>query len=115
MDNLFTRPTIPTEVKLRQQVQQISSAPLRLTDTILNEWGRAFNALWTTVDGITPEMKLAALGTKAGALFAENEALVQFVVSRLTGKDDALVAQIMAKVATIPPYTIHEDGTVTLN
>ena len=86
-----------------------------MAEDLIRKWETAFDFMWTERDGVTPAMRLADLGPLASELFDENAALVEYLISRLTGKDDATVARIMAKVATIPPYTIHEDGTVTLD
>jgi hypothetical protein len=106
---------IPAEVKLRNEVNQIKASPRRMADDLIRNWERAFDLLWTEKDGITPAQRIEALGTDAAELFGANAALVQFLVTVFTGKDDALVAHILAKVGTIPEFTAHEDGTVTLN
>jgi len=86
-----------------------------MAEQIVRQWETAFDQLWTERNGVTPAMRIAEIGTDAAELFGANEALVTFLAGMLTGKDDALIASIMAKVATMPPHTIHEDGTVTLD
>lgn len=116
--NLLSKPqgpTIPIESRLRGQVAQIRSAPRRLAESIIAQWESAFNMLWLVKDGVTPAMRLEELGSDAAALFQANAALTQFLVSMLTGQDDELVAEITAKVLSIPPHTVHEDGTVTID
>lgn len=106
--------SIPAVIRIRNEAAQIKAAPRRLVDTLMQSWERPFDLLWANPNS-TPAELLAEIGTDAAELFAENAALVQFLVSRLAGKDDALVAKIMAKVATIPSYTANQDGTVTLD
>jgi len=107
--------SLPPNHQVKGEVSQIKSAPRRLTDLIVREWQRAFDLLWTPSNGVTPAARLTEIGTDAAELFAANAALTQFLVTMLTGKDDALVAEIAAKVATIPAFTVHPDGTVTLD
>ena len=82
-------------------------------------WNSAFDALWTeeTVDGhlISVADKLAELGTDAKELFDINTAFTTFMLTQLTGKRDDMVARIQNKLATIPAFTAHEDGTITLD
>lgn len=86
-----------------------------MAETLLKQWEQAFDTLWIEKDGITPTMRLEQLGDAAAELFEANAAMITFVVGMLQGKDDATVAKLMAKVATIPAHTVHEDGTVTLD
>lgn len=86
-----------------------------MAEQIVQQWERSFDLLWEEKDGVTSAMQLAEIGTYAAELFQTNSDLVTFLVTTLSGKDDDLVGRIMAKVATIPAYTIHEDGTVTLD
>ena len=111
----IVNPVIPEAIRINGQVAAVKIAPRRMTELMVKQWEQAFDALWLERDGITPVQRLAGLGTIAAELFEENTAFVSYLISRLTGKDDALVAKIMAKVATIPAHTVHEDGTVTLD
>lgn len=109
-------PPAPSAAQLaKAEAHAIKAAPRRMAEQIVQQWERSFDMLWTERNGVTPAMRLAEIGTAAAELFAANSALVAFLVGILTGKDDALVARIMAKVVTIPPCTTHEDGSITLD
>lgn len=110
----ITGPAIPTAQRARMEAAQIKVAPRRMADQIVQQWERSYDALWTTAHGVTPAARIAELGTAAVELFEANTALVTFLVTMLSGKDDALVARLTAKMATIPAFTANEDGTVTL-
>ena len=110
-----TGPAISTAQRAKMEAAQIKVAPRRMADQIVQQWERTFDALWTTAHGVTPAMRITELGIDAKELFESNTALVTFLVTMLTGKDPALVTRILAKVATLPAYTAHEDGTVTLD
>lgn len=102
------QPTVE-EVALRIKLQTA-----QVPQQIIRRWESIFNFLWS--DGVyTAEEKIAALGTDAGELFEANQALVDFIVAQLTGKRDDIVESINAKIAALPAYTIHPDGTVTLD
>lgn len=108
-------PQEPNEnVMLERRVAQIKNAPRQMTEMLVNQWMSAFDALWST-GKFTPQQKLEAIGTDAVELFELNTAMVQFMVSQLTGKRDDLVQLVMEKVAQIPEYTAHEDGTITID
>ena len=115
MPLLTPPPTPPIEQLVNMQVSQIRQLPRRLAEQLYRSWDQAFDFMWVERDGVTPAMRLEALGTAAAEMFERNTALVTFMVGMFTGEDNALVAKIMAKVATIPAYTVNEDGTVTLN
>jgi len=106
---------IPATIRVKVEVNRIKSAPLQLVDTMVKQWETAFDLMWTTSNGITPAMRVSELGTNAAEIFQVNAKFVGFLASILKDKNDALVVLIMAKVATIPPFTVHEDGTVTLD
>lgn len=113
--SLLAKPTPPTIDRIETETARIKNAPRRLIDTMVREWEPAFNLMWSSTGGITPTMRLAAIGEDAAELFASNTAFATFLVANLTGKDDAMVAHIMGKLAQIPAYTIHEDGTATID
>lgn len=99
---------------VEQAAQRIKNRVAQQAEQIFVNWLSSFDNLWQS--GIfTPEEKIAALGTDAAEVFGLNEALVQFMVASMTGRRDDLVAQINAKVAAMPAYTINQDGTVTLD
>ena len=108
-------PVIPATVRLRQEVAVISQAPRRIADSLFQAWKANFDLLWTPAGGVTPADRLAALGTDAAELFEANTALVQFMLAVIGDKDPDMTAQITRRVASIPAFTVHRDGTVTLD
>lgn len=113
--SLLAKQTVTPEVRLDREAAQIKTAPRRLIEMMLREWEPSFNLMWTTKDGVTPAMRLAEIGTDAVELFANNTAFATFLIANLTDKDNELVARITAKLATIPAYTEHQNGTITLD
>jgi hypothetical protein len=109
-------PVQPDEqVILMNKARYIKQAPLRLAENMLEEWETSFDALWREEGKFTPAQRLEAIGTDAEELFELNSQFVTFMVSQLTGKRNDLVQRIQEKVATIPAYTVNNDGTVTLD
>lgn len=102
------------EVILQRRVQEIKSAPRKLAEQMYQQWEQSFNALWSS-ERFTPQQKLQALGTDAEELFELNSVFVTFMITQLSGKRNDLVQAIQEKVATIPAYTVNNDGTVTLD
>lgn len=116
--SLFQAPQQRTpnpQAVLRQQVMMLETSPRRMTEALVKQWEQAFDLMWGSHQGITPSQRLESLGTDAAELFEANTQLVTFIASILTGRDDVLLGHIMAKVATIPAYTVAKDGAVTLD
>ena len=108
-------PVIPATIRLRQEVSVISQAPRRIADSLFQAWKASFDLLWAPAGGVSPADRIAALGTNAVELFEANTALVEFMLAVIGEKDPEMTAQIQQRVASIPVYTAHEDGTVTLD
>lgn len=108
-------PVVPASVRLRQEVAVLTQAPRRIADSLFQAWKANFDLLWTPNGGVTPADRIAALGTNAAELFAANTALVQFMLTVVGDKDPEMTAAIQQRVASIPAFTAHEDGTVTLD
>jgi len=103
--------------RFQSQINKIKTSPKEIAEQMFNMWEEAFNALWGQQPGLpfTIQQKLEAIGTDAAELFELNSQFVTFMITNLTGRRDDLVARIQQKVATIPPYTVNQDGTVTLD
>lgn len=108
-------PVIPASVRLRQEVSVISQTPRRIAENLFQAWKASFDMLWNTAGGVTPEDRIAAMGTNAVELFDSSSALVEFLLEVVGDKDPEITAEIEQRVATIPSYTAHDDGTVTLD
>jgi hypothetical protein len=80
---------------------------------VIGELRHNFNLLW---DNPNPQGVLDELGANAAEVFQINSSFVQFVISMLMAAGDTeSVAEIQRLVSKIPPHTINEDGTVTIN
>lgn len=109
--SILTTPT--QEDRKNETVKGILLAPHYLAVNMASAWSSAFDNLWNNSE-YTPTELLEGIGTNGKELFEVNTAFVGFMVSNLTGKNDELLNQILAKVSTIPAHTINEDGTVTI-
>jgi hypothetical protein len=72
---------------------------------LLRSWAEGLDALWTAPD---PAEVLAAMGTQAGELFTRSEQLRAFLEAQQPGSTN------IPQTARIKAYTMHPDGTVTL-
>lgn len=102
-------------MRLNQEINLLRRTPRQLAETLFKGWSMAFDLLWTPANGITPADRIAALGTDAAELFQANSALVQLMLGVIGDKDPEMTAAVMQRVASLPAFTAHEDGTVTLD
>ena len=99
----------PTEaVRNAESVKRLAN---KGTDALLASVIRSMAKIWVSE---APQDVLDELGTDAKELFELNANTVQFLFTELTGKRDAQLAEITEILATVPPYTVNEDGTVTI-
>ena len=101
--------------RIDMAVNRLKASVGRSAEQMYQSWATSFDMLWSPNGVFTPAEKLAELGTDAAELFELNTSIVEFMVTNLTGKRDDLVASITERVASIPPFTVHEDGTITLD
>lgn len=99
------------QAQLIEQTKQILETPSRIVTFLYLNWRDSFEALHG--DPSTRAQKLQILGVNAVELFQLNSALTQFMISQLSGKRDDLVAEINARLATLPQFNFNPDGTVT--
>jgi len=90
----------------------VVTTPLNVLTYIYNNWIKAFDALHNNT-AERPKV-LEKIGTSGVELFQLNGSLTTFMVSQLSGKRDDLVTNIQTRLATLPPFTYHADGTVTV-
>ena len=112
-----TPPPIPPtkEERMAFKVVRILASSRRTAEQLVNHWDNSVRELWSPGGDITPAELLAAIGSEAGEMMALSRALTAFLISTLTGKRDDLVAVIERRLATIPAFTTHKDGTVTID
>jgi len=68
------------------------------------------DAFWNNKDGLTPQQVADKYGTRAGALFAFNTALVTFLLTQAAARSVNVIVK--------PPtnaFTVNQDGTVTIS
>lgn len=115
------------------QSQRIAATPHIILKGMVQQWTQAFVSLWGRKAIVPPnasdEVKqrlaayeverkenskniLAELGSEAGPIMQDSVELVEFFLPRLP---EAERNQILALIATKPPTTVHEDGTVTID
>jgi hypothetical protein len=109
---IFEKANLTDEEKITVAVNELTTIPDSSFQTNLLMWEAGIDALWNE---LTAE-KLAALGTRAAALFEHSRAWAQFLMERATfAGDQNAVDRIASRVASLPPFTVNGDGTVTLD
>jgi hypothetical protein len=101
---------IPDTVTDRYNI--VITTPLNVLTYLYNNWIKAFDDLHGN-EMLRPQI-LERISTNGVELFQLNNALTTFMVSQLSGKRDDLVLNIRTRLATLPPFTYHADGTVTV-
>jgi hypothetical protein len=110
LNNQIENPEL-AHAKLIQQMKQVLEMPSQMVGFLYTRWRDSFEMLHG--DPVTRPQKLQILGTSAVELFQLNAALTQFMIDQLSGKRDNLVAEIGARMATLPQFNFNPDGTVT--
>lgn len=105
---LVEQPETPAE----RTARELLIAPRQTRDVLLNQLDDASLRLWSSPD---PQAVLAALGPKAGPLFAINSAFGQLVGAFLMAQGDTDGLQRLAAIsARLRAHTVNPDGTITL-
>jgi len=118
--NLYTNPTITKKELLDREVSNILRAPKAIAEQLVNSWCQSFDMLWSTRENRDPALtvtiadRLEAVGVEAYDLFEESSALCIFLIGRLSVTRPDLVEKITSRVASIPAYTVNEDGSIVL-
>lgn len=102
----------PVLTGAQRAARQSRMATKQMADQLLRMWHQGWDIIWSNED---PAAVLAEIGTDAGELFALNESLIAFLVAELTGKRQAELDAVLAKVAAKPATTVAEDGSVTID
>ena len=103
-----TTPQTPEERRakeLESKVKSLLSSPTQSFQTLLRSWGDGMVAIWKDPK---PEEVLKALGTDATELFQLSGKTIAFLESVSPGCTDRYTS-------LVKPFTVHPDGTVTLN
>ena len=110
LNNQIENPEL-AHAELIQQMKRVLQMPMEMVGFLYTRWRDSFEALHG--DPATRPQKLQILGTNAVELFQLNAALTQFMIGQLSGKRDDLVAEINARLVTLPQFNFNPDGTVT--
>lgn len=98
----------PDERAAREIRQRVTQAGIDFVNA--HQW--CFQRLWHSLDA-TPEQILAKLGTHALDIFQRGGDGVEFVLGVHNGRP---IASMTPDEYTPPrPYTVHGDGTITIN
>ncbi len=109
--SLLTDPPIPAA---QARAIRASENAQGLRNSILGGLRHSITDLWSS-DYEANVATAAALGTKAGELFALYDAFTTSIRALLVAcGDTASVAQLDALVAQVPAHTVNLDGTVTI-
>jgi hypothetical protein len=101
------------EKEIVQRVNSVVQAPINILQSIYFTWAKAFNDLHG--DEFLRPLLLNKINTNAAELFALNSSLTTFMISQLSGVRDDIVQDINNRLASLPPFTFHPDGTVTVS
>lgn len=106
--------------RLARQTSQLLSTPRKVIEQLYSQWIQSYDLVWGDQGGVTPEQRLAALGTQAAELMNRSADLVTFLLTQLGDgqggtSDPDMTAAIMGRIAAKPAATSHEDGTVTID
>lgn len=113
--SILTKPNQNNQPTVNMVAERIKKSAAQTAEQMFFGWSQTFQLLWRSGGLFAPAEKLAALGTEAGELFDLNGSMVAFMITNLTGKRDDIVEEIQNLVASMPPLTVNEDGTVTIN
>jgi hypothetical protein len=101
-----------TVTPAERSARQLKRATSQMAYNLIQSWNHAWDLIWSSSD---PAAVLEELGTDAAEVFELNEMLISYFVSSLTGRRQADLDAILAKVAAKPATTTNEDGTVTID
>jgi len=104
--------SIQQEKEIVQRVNSVVQAPLNILQSIYFTWAKAFNDLHG--DEVLRPILLEKIGTNATELFVLNSSLTTFMISQLSGVRDDIIQDIHNRLATLPEFTFHPDGSVTV-
>lgn len=108
LDQTQPNPLTPAE----RSAKQVKRATSQMAYQLIQSWNHGWDLIWSADD---PAAVLAELGTDAGEIFQLNEDILVYLNTTLTGRKQAELDAIMAKVAAKPATTVAPDGSVTID
>jgi len=105
--------TLQLKTPEQEAAERLISGIQSTKRAVIGELRHNINLLW---DHPNPQGILDELGQNAAEVFQINGAFVGFVMGMLQAAGDLeSLAQVQSLLAKIPPHTVNEDGTVTIN
>lgn len=105
--------TPPTAQQLGATVAgQIVNGSAALAKQLIDNRIRLYNAVWKT-PGVLPNLIIAAMGTSAASIFAEDAALLTYLKARMlaAGIDQAVIDATLPGVPAEWVVTFNQDGS----
>jgi hypothetical protein len=99
----------------KTKLEELRLALPTITEIIFRQWAISMDKFWKYDPNLTVQERFDYLGNKSAEVFQYNTLLFEFLVTNLTGKRDDLVVKMMEKLEMIQPYTINQDGTITIH
>jgi hypothetical protein len=94
--------------------ENVASNIRSLAELIASQWRNCYREVWEN-ENATPAEILAAFGENGGEVFEFSTAIIELIAGKCSERRPDLVEGIMTRAAMIPPVTIAEDGTVTID
>lgn len=109
---IITPPAVQAEAPAKRAAREILQRMSSAAADLLASHQEMYRRLWYSTDA-TPAEILAEIGTRGGEVFLRGGDVVGFLLGAGTGRP---VASMETNEYTPPvAYTIHSDGTVTLD
>ena len=96
---------LSTAAQIKAKVSDLYETTRAAHATLLASWEHGMDLIWAAD---SPAAILEEMGSGAGGIVAAHAATVSFLETFSPGCTAARMAQVL-------PYTVHENGTVTLN
>jgi len=113
MNDILTPPVAP-EITQAERIARSIEADVRcLTEDIDIGWRASCAKLWQPEAGVTSIDILAGMGGNAGRVFDMSHGVVTLLLTVAQTRPD-IVESITARLAQIPAFERHDDGTITL-
>jgi len=111
--SILTDPPAESLTPAERTANEIRAEVRRLSRDIAARWRASFGKLWQPGAGVTTNEILAALGEDAAEVFDLSHATVVFLMTTCQPVP-SVIEGVEARIAMLPEFERHEDGTVTL-
>ena len=97
--------------KAEANALQIKQNTVNLANRIFKTWELNYDMIWNSGN---PQGVLDELGTDGAEVFALSTQIIHLMESTMPEALPDDWGRILRKIESIPPYTLNEDGTVSL-